>query len=176
MIVLYIDKACVCHPSNYSRRWLLTDFGFSSAVMSGKTKRTLYSHGTPGYRGPELIEQELDENNNMVGGAFAKGSDIWAVGCILYGLATTGYKQAFASDLTAYWYAKDVLYAQKVPQLNETHNPNLKQMTVRPGEQSIPAWIELNKIIRLCLSPAISDRPKSRDLLMMFEEFKLRNE
>ena len=144
--------------------------------MSWKTKRTLYSHGTPGHRAPELIEQEIDENNKMVGGAFAKKSDIWAVGCILYGLATTGYRQAFASDLTAFWYAKDPLYSQKVPQLKEMDNPNLRQMTARQGEQPIPAWVELNKLIRLCLSPTISDRPRSRDLLMTLEEFKLINE
>ena len=75
----------------YSSRtslWKLADFGLSVDGLSNTTK---YSRGTPGYRAPELLamEEEPAWYTNKV--------DIWAMGCILYELATG--QRPFKSDL-----------------------------------------------------------------------------
>jgi len=62
--------------------WKLADFGLSSEGSSKRNLPTKYSSGTPGYRAPELMDSGGDPvmYNNKV--------DIWAMGCILYELAT----------------------------------------------------------------------------------------
>jgi serine/threonine protein kinase len=61
--------------------WKLADFGLS-IEGSSQNLPTKYSSGTPGYRAPEL----MDSNGNPA--MYNNKVDIWAMGCILYELAT----------------------------------------------------------------------------------------
>jgi len=72
LLVLYSSK---------SSAWKLADFGLS-IEGSSQNLPTKYSSGTPGYRAPELMDSNGDTAmyNNKV--------DVWAMGCILYELAT----------------------------------------------------------------------------------------
>jgi serine/threonine protein kinase len=80
LLVLYSSKSSL---------WKLADFGLSTEGSS-QNLFTKYSHGTPGYRAPELMSSDGDRAmyNNKV--------DIWAIGCILYELATG--TRAFKTD------------------------------------------------------------------------------
>ena len=73
LLVLYSSK---------SSAWKLADFGLSTEGSS-QNLPTKDSNGTPGYRAPELMDSDGNPTrlyNNKV--------DIWAIGCILYELAT----------------------------------------------------------------------------------------
>ena len=87
MLVLYCSKSSV---------WKLADFGLSTEGSS-QNLPTKYSNGTPGYRAPELMDSEGNSAmyNNKV--------DIWAVGCILYELATGS--RAFKTDHAVILYS-----------------------------------------------------------------------
>jgi serine/threonine protein kinase len=67
--------------------WKLTDFGVTSVAM-GTSKTTIYGRGTSGYRAPELFNPGKSYYSNR--------SDIWALGCIVYELATG--RQVFEND------------------------------------------------------------------------------
>lgn len=68
-------------------QFLLTDFGF--AKENTETPGSSYpAHGTPGWRAPELVGPER---------LFSAKTDIWAFGCLIYYVATTGL-QAFNND------------------------------------------------------------------------------
>jgi NIMA (never in mitosis gene a)-related kinase len=58
--------------------WKLTDFGISGPALS-KGVTTKFSRGTPCYRAPELLDEQA---------RFTEKVDIWALGCILYEVAT----------------------------------------------------------------------------------------
>lgn len=67
--------------------WKLTDFGVTSVGMT-TSKTTVYGRGTSGYRAPELCNPGRSYYSNR--------SDIWALGCIVYELATG--RRAFEND------------------------------------------------------------------------------
>ena len=71
--------------------WKLADFGFSSDAHSKSFQISASSKGTSGYRAPELLEDS---------GYYNAKVDIWALGCILYELATN--KKAFLNDWAVY--------------------------------------------------------------------------
>jgi hypothetical protein len=96
-IVLYSSKDSL---------WKLADFGLTAEGSSKTNCITQYARGTPGYRAPELLEsdEEPGSHNNKV--------DIWAMGCILYELATR--TRAFKTDFAVHSYVtsaknKDVI-------------------------------------------------------------------
>lgn len=74
--------------------WKIADFGLLSEGTSRHCKTTHYARGTSGYRAPELVREDASYNNKV---------DIWALGCILYELATR--RRAFANDYTVLDFA-----------------------------------------------------------------------
>jgi serine/threonine protein kinase len=76
--------------SKKDRAWKLVDFGLTCEVTSKTLQSTEFANGTPGYRAPELLNEEKYTYNDKV--------DIWAMGCILYELVVG--KKLFPSDLT----------------------------------------------------------------------------
>jgi serine/threonine protein kinase len=72
------------------RRWLLTNFGSSSMVLSGMYEVTAMAAGTREYRAPELLEDPYNERRKQIVGSFSKTTNIRAFSCMLYVLATTG--------------------------------------------------------------------------------------
>ena len=73
--------------SHQDNRWKLTDFGISAEATSQRARSTRYSRGTSSYRAPELLNEQA---------TFTKRVDIWALGCVLYELASG--KVAFHED------------------------------------------------------------------------------
>jgi serine/threonine protein kinase len=73
--------------SRSDKVWKITDFGFTTVDRSGEAIHTVHCRGTVGYRAPELLK---DDSN------YTKSVDIWAIGCILYEVATR--KMAFPSE------------------------------------------------------------------------------
>ena len=69
----------------------MADFGFSSDAHSQSFQISASAKGTSGYRAPELLEDS---------GYYNAKVDIWALGCILYELATN--KKAFLNDWAVY--------------------------------------------------------------------------
>ena len=72
---------------------------------------TDFSHGTPGYRAPELLKESKGSFNNKL--------DIWAMGCILYELAT-GKKQ-FLDDWSVREFAANGDNASNIPFKETVH-------------------------------------------------------
>lgn len=58
----------------------MADFGLTCEGTSTRDIFTEFSHGTPGYRAPELVDSDEHTFSNKV--------DIWALGCIPFELAT----------------------------------------------------------------------------------------
>jgi len=68
--------------------WKVADFGFTSEGLHDKPYTSVYGRGTPGYRAPELLD-----NDKKVA---SRATDIWAFGCIFYKLVTD--TEAFGDD------------------------------------------------------------------------------
>jgi len=79
--------------------WKLADFGITVEGTS-KMPHPTEGRGTQGYRAPELLRAQPNFTNKV---------DIWALGCILYELATT--TKAFGND----WATKE--YSQEPKQV-----------------------------------------------------------
>lgn len=74
--------------------WKIVDFGTSSHATSTKAHTTRLGRGTASYRAPEIISEDARYTNKV---------DIWALGCILFELATGG--KAFSADWNVHEYA-----------------------------------------------------------------------
>lgn len=75
--------------------WKIADFGFSTERASTTTLETDARRGTPSYRAPELLRKIPSFNDR---------TDIWALGCILYELASG--KKAFGDDWDVLEYTR----------------------------------------------------------------------
>jgi len=73
--------------SHTHKVWKIADFGITSTVTSRRAITTRYARGTDGFRAPELLLEPSKFTNKV---------DIWAMGCILYQIATC--KQLFSND------------------------------------------------------------------------------
>jgi Protein kinase domain/Ankyrin repeats (3 copies) len=91
----------------------LADFGFSSDAHSRSLQTSASSKGTSGYRAPELLEDTGHYNAKV---------DIWALGCILYELASN--KKAFPND----WAVFQATTSGSIPniELDDTFDDNDK--------------------------------------------------
>ena len=107
------------------------------------------SRGTPSYRAPELLKEISFYNNK---------SDIWALGCILYEVATK--KKAFSDDWGVLQYDQsgkkisisDDQYVSLVIQKSEKRN-------------------DIEKIVQAMLECDFSKRPSAKKLLRIFSEY-----
>lgn len=167
-VVLYSNNECYCHSSALGKRWLLTDFGFST-IFGPKSKT--FSHnrrGTAVYHAPELAEYTYDALDRSEGGVVSLKSDIWAIGCILFRLATTNKRPAFVNDYEMIAYKKEY-EGHSLPQLTETQNPNLKREAPTPDEDLLPFWQLLNTILEHYLARNPDKRVTAADLQAWFE-------
>jgi serine/threonine protein kinase len=167
-----VNEICNCHwfPQNYAKRWLLTDFGFSTVI-----EERGFSHGrrgTPGYRAPELLEEKYDDQGNPLPAEFSRKSDIWALGCILYRIASKD--QAFRNDdkVKSYvWGSKE----SPLPQIDELTDASYDRVIYcSKKRRPLPFREHLNLIIESCLAKQPSDRPTAMQLKVRFEELKAR--
>lgn len=163
---------CHCFPQRYAYRWLLTDFGFSTNVESGRLGFSDAKRGTPGYRAPELAVVKYDENGKEKSAEYTKSADIWAVGCIIMQLAITKKSNAFTDggDWAVVNFANG---GGSLPQIVETDNPSLLRQSFCPEKGCMrPFWKQLNLIIHKCLSLNPEDRITAMDLKSWFEKMK----
>jgi hypothetical protein len=93
---------------------LLTDFGLAKASDAGSLTKSSDLLGTPHYMSPEQAGSEHDK--------MGPGTDIWALGAILYQL-TTGYLPFPGSTVLS--IVKNILF--KDPIAPSIHNPKLGQ-------------------------------------------------
>jgi serine/threonine protein kinase len=77
----------------HDRAWKITDFGLTSEATTMKAYSTRSANGTGGYRSPELVSKTS---------VVSKESDIFALGCIVYELASN--EKAFSDDIDVFQY------------------------------------------------------------------------
>jgi serine/threonine protein kinase len=127
------------------------------------------SRGTDAYRAPELLNA-LDSSNKDEA-TVSKKSDIWAIGCVLYQLATTNKAKAFPNDFFALNYGRGY-DGFHLPQLTLEQNPQLwrpSRWTVEEKNLELTFWEQLNLVLKDCFSACPQDRPSALELGEMFE-------
>lgn len=172
-VVLYKEGGCYCHcvPQKYTKRWVLTDFGLSTCIGSGRVGISIEKRGTPGYRAPELADIKYDTNGKEKAAEYTRGADIWAVGCIIIEIATTKKSTAFGrGDWAVVNFARG---AGDLPQIMENDNPLLVRETFCPQKKCrLAVWKQLNSIIQRCLTPKPENRITAMELKARFEKMK----
>lgn len=109
---------------------------------------TVYSKGTPSYRAPELLSEPSFYNNK---------SDIWALGCILYEIATA--TKAFASDWAVSQHVAS--NAQLVIPSSRYGSPAIEDSAKDDIERMVQSMVEINQALR----------PSADRLRELFAEF-----
>jgi hypothetical protein len=90
LLVLYVeDMTCECHwfPQHYKKRWFLT--GFESSIIGTHDASFAGRYIDPELRKVDIRVNEQDRSRPV---GFLRKADIWAIGCVIYQLATTGRK------------------------------------------------------------------------------------
>lgn len=126
--------------------WKIADFGATSEGSSNGFFATVYSRGTPSYRAPELLSCPPFYNNK---------SDIWALGCILYELAT-GMK-TFSADLDVKLYVdsgENILLPASKCILSDIQNEDNRTV--------------IESIVQKLLEPKGADRPSANEVQNIF--------
>ena len=157
-----VKVACECHQTHSSqRRWLITDFGFAMRIDDDTVVLSHRKRGTNTYRAPELI-QKCEAS---------KKSDIWALGCILYRVATMDNATAFRDDCQ--WEATGCgryRLEGRTPRLNANYSKTLIQPMGRGN--SVPFGQHLNSVLGDCFAFDPKDRPTAHDLKLRFENMR----
>jgi serine/threonine protein kinase len=170
-LVLYLKGDPYVYPGPLEdrvSRWVLTDFGFSTILESKSVVQSRFGRGTEAYRAPELIEHAMDGLSSTCG-IVSKYGDIWAVGCILFKLATTGQGSAFADDHAALAY-KQKHRGYHVPQLNPTNT----RFSGLAKSDAGAFRKELNSILKACFARDPKERPTASKLEDKFTILTLR--
>ena len=145
MLYRYGEQCSCAHPQIYCR-FLLGDFGFSKPCHGfGNEITTTQRHGTQCYRAPELVRRETK-------GTFSQKTDMWAFGCVLLNVASTGRKSAFRWDEEALVYEGNP--DQLFPALQQWENPLLTEEQLS----------QINRVVRRCLEPVAQLRPEAADI------------
>ena len=131
--VLFTKGACECHPNKNGKRWILADFGFANIFKETSFAISKTRRGTDTYRSPELVDPH-DQEGNSQPAEVSRKSDVWAVGCILFRLATTDRSAPFKDDWAVRAYKRQ-FPGFDLPQLNGDHNPDLSQMVTCPVDR-----------------------------------------
>jgi serine/threonine-protein kinase CLA4 len=141
--VLYSKTACKCHSPVPDRPcYLLTDFGFSRSVQGNGFSAD--RHGTDRYRAPELLKQK----------DFSDKTDIWAFGCLVMEVVSSGKCLAFENDYLALQYSEGK-GGVKLPQLKPEDNKLLNTRTLA----------FFNTLLEECFCIVPKKRPSVEDLL-----------
>ena len=155
-LVLFIREACECHSELCSKlRWLITDFGFAVQLGGDIIRLSSKARGTNTYRAPELIQYRQ----------FSRKSDIWAIGCILFRVATANQKRPFHDDLNAFKYR--IVVDTPTPKLTAQDNKSLDRIV-----GNMPFYEHLNGVIADCFNRDDQQRPTAEDLYERFENLR----
>src|SRR5208282_106831 len=141
---MFVKQACDCHSFHHSkRRWLITDFGYAISVDGDKIVHSHRRRGTDAYRSPELIED----------GEASKKSDIWALGCILYRVATMD-SGTFKDPCLPRSTGGGLPAILEIPQVSVPPQNSSPQ-----AQRDISFYQQLNSILYLCFARAATHRP-----------------
>jgi len=127
------------------RAWKIADFGLTSEGTSSRDIPTQFSQGSPGYRPPELV-------NVDAGASYTNKVDVWAMGCILFQLATGS--KPFANDHIVLEYSKG--NAEIETRCHETIAPQMAK--------------KISDTLQEMLEIKPSARPKSAVLARLFRD------
>lgn len=127
------------------RVWKVADFGLTCEGTSTAHIFTEFSHGTPGYRAPELLKDD--------GAGFTNKVDIWAMGCILFELATGA--KPFVTDFAIGEYSRGN------SEVETRCKANIKPDMIKKISDTIHDMFQIRP----------SFRPKSVALAKLFHEY-----
>lgn len=151
---------------------MLTDFGFSTIVGDGDVALSHDRWGTTAYRAPELLDFSYDEAGHSRPAEVSRKSDIWAIGCILFKVASCNRACAFTSDYNVIAF-KNRHEGHALPQLEEGHNKALCHAIWCPErDRVLPLWEQVNSMIKLCLAIDPEERPTALELSNRFEKMR----
>jgi serine/threonine protein kinase len=123
------------------------------------------------YRAPELIRPRYDKMGYEMPGEFSRKTDMWAVGCILHHIATTGKSLPFRSDWEV--MAFSMSESTQIPEVSKTANPTLERETFCAYEKkAMPVLKQINSMIGLCLCLQPEHRATAMQLKVRFERMK----
>ena len=142
--MLYTNKKCHCHYQDSERRILISDFGFSKPITPGISSGR---GGSTGYRAHELLKSK----------EYSDKTDVWAFGCMIMDVATTGRQRAFHDDDEASNYGKG---ESSLPKLKSSDNPELDDSVLD----------HLNFLMESCFQKDSNDRPTALELLESIQE------
>jgi serine/threonine protein kinase len=117
-----------------------------------KIRLSSKARGTNTYRAPELIEYRQ----------FSRKTDVWAIGCIIFRIATMSRRRPFQDDFNASRY----LIVSETPAPALTPEDNM-ELVRNVGD--VPFYKHLNAIIEDCFKREYQQRPTAVDL---YERFK----
>ena len=133
--------------SHKDRSWKVADFGLTCEGTSTAHIFTDFSHGTPGYRAPELLKDD--------GASFTNKVDIWAMGCILFELATGA--KPFVTDFAVSEYSRGG------SEVETRCRANIKPDMVKKISDTVHDMFQIRPSLR----------PKSSALAKLFHEYYL---
>jgi serine/threonine protein kinase len=151
--------------------WVPEDVPSDSPLYGyGSSSMKKYCHGVRRYVAPEAMGagSAFDSDWKKAGtpeGVHASKLDIWAVGGIIYRLATTGRGIQFH-------YGVEGFGEIDLPQLSDDQNPSFTQATCSLKDGRVSAQQQINSIIKSCLDRDPLKRTTVLKLKMQFEEMK----
>lgn len=128
--------------SSATNLWKIADFGCTVEGTSSRARSTSLARGTASYRAPELLTEVAMYTNKL---------DIWAIGCILYELATG--KIAFAGD----WDVRNYV----------VNHANLEVPSSLPQQFRV----EVSTAVDALLRRDWHERPKAADVVAKFDMY-----
>jgi serine/threonine protein kinase len=130
--------------------------------------------GTRGFSAPELLKREQNDQGIEQPGEFSRSSDIWAIGCILYSVASTGKRKAFSDDVEVMSYSQVL---RPCPRITTDFPASFNDELVLPASDRKTTFLEeVNSIIASCLAIQPEGRPTALNLKLRFEAIRARLE
>jgi tetratricopeptide (TPR) repeat protein len=140
------NSNCLAYVVLYSSAknlWKIADFGTTVEGTSTHAQSTALARGTASYRAPELLAEEPMYTNKL---------DIWALGCILYELATG--RPAFTGD----WDVRSFTLSKSIIEVPNIGYPEKFQ-------------VQLSTAIDALLRKDWRERPKAPDICKKFNSY-----
>ena len=175
--VLWTNNRCQCHPNHSGPRFLLSEIGIT---RNYDHHLPCCPYGSDGYRPPELITYQpyqfrlpprpspslrskfpfsFDSFNVdipvrvHVPWPLSDKTDVWAFGCVLMQVVSTGRSSASQDDNACLNYVNQV-EGSRVPSLQTADNPGLDPLLMD----------SFNSMLTSCLMPEADKRPPTEEL------------